>query len=286
VARSPDGAGVRQADPLTLAGIGDEAAPDLPGQLAALAAAGLGAIELRTVDGVALADLDDTGFAAVAAALSDVGVVCLDSRIGNWARPVTTPFEADLAELAVLARRCATLGCRFVRVMSYPNAGLPEREWRRRVVARLCVLVEHADRAGVVLLHENCAGWAGDSAERTLDLLDAVPGLGVLFDTGNGVAHGYDGYAMLTALAGHVTHVHVKDAVPGPRYTLPGTGDARVADCLRVLVDNGYRGALSLEPHLGVLPHDGMRHTPGAAERFADAGIALRRVLHETLACR
>jgi len=74
----------------------------------------------------------------------------------------------------------------------------------------------------------------------------------------------------------HVAHVHVKDAVAGPAYTLPGDGDARVADCLRLLLDNGYRGAFSLEPHLGVLPHRGMVHTPDAAARFVEAGTALR----------
>ncbi|MFI7677222.1 sugar phosphate isomerase/epimerase family protein [Actinophytocola sp. NPDC049390] len=275
------------AEPVILAGVGDEAAPDLAGQLAAVARAGLDAIELRTVDGVALSDLDDHAFADVVDALewSDTRVVCVDSRIGNWARPVTGPFELDLDELAVLARRCAVLGCRYVRVMSYPGGGLSERDWRARVVARLRVLADRAEQAGLVLLHENCAGWAGESARRTLDLLAAVdsPALGVLFDTGNGVAHGYAAHDMLSALVDHVAHVHVKDAVAGPRYTLPGQGWARVADCLRLLLDNGYRGAFSLEPHLGVLPHEGMTYTPDAAARFVEAGTALRRLVHETL---
>jgi len=276
--------------PFVLAGIGDEAAPDLPGQLAAVAAAGLDAIELRTVDGVALSDLDERAVADVLAALewSGTRVVCVDSRIGNWARPVTGPFAADLGELSVLARRCAALGCRYVRVMSYPNAGLSEPDWRAAVIERLRVLADRAERAGIVLLHENCAGWAAGSAERTLDLIAAVgsPALGVLFDTGNGVAHGYPAHAMLPALLDHVAHVHVKDAVAGPSttsYTLPGDGDARVADCLRLLLDNGYRGAFSLEPHLGVLPHQGMVHTRDAAARFAGAGIALRRLVTDVL---
>lgn len=275
-----------------LAGIGDEAAPDLPGQLAAVAAAGLDAIELRTVDGIALSDLDERAFADVFAALewSGTRVVCVDSRIGNWARPVTGPFAVDLGELSVLARRCAALGCRYVRVMSYPNAGLSDVDWRAAVVERLRVLADRAERAGIVLLHENCAGWAAESAERTLDLLAAVgsPALGVLFDTGNGVAHGYPAHAMLPALLDHVAHVHVKDAAAGPTYTptytLPGDGDARVTDCLRLLLDNGYRGAFSLEPHLGVLPHQGMVHTRDAAARFVEAGTALRGLMTDLLA--
>lgn len=275
-------------DHLTLAGIGDEAAPDLPGQLAAVAAAGLDAIELRTVDGTALSDLDDQAFAEVVRALewSGTRVVCVDSRIGGWARPVTGPFDLDLDELSVLARRCDALACRYIRVMSYPNDRLSDQDWRRRVTERTRVLADRAEQAGVVLLHENCAGWAGDSARRALDLLAAVnsPALGVLFDTGNGVPYGYSAFAMLTALVDHVAHVHVKDAVHGPRYTLPGDGDARVADCLRLLLDNGYRGAISLEPHLGVVPHQGMTHAPDAAALFVEAGAVLRRIVHETVA--
>jgi L-ribulose-5-phosphate 3-epimerase len=273
---------------ITLAGIGDEAAPDLPGQLAALTEAGCVAIELRTVHGIPLSEMDDCAFAAVAAGVAGAGlaVVCVDSRIGNWARSVTDAFEPDLDELNVLLARCAALRCRYVRVMSYPNAGLPEREWRRVVVERMRVLADRAEKAGVVLLHENCAGWAARSAARALDLLDAVgsPALRMLFDTGNGVPHGYSAYDLLTETVSHVAHVHVKDATGGPAattYTLPGEGDARVADCLRLLLDNGYSSAFSLEPHLGVVPHLGTGTRRDTASGFAAAVAALRRLVPE-----
>ncbi|TDV57501.1 sugar phosphate isomerase/epimerase family protein [Actinophytocola oryzae] len=190
----------------------------------------------------------------------------------------------------MLTRRCRMLDCPYISVMSYPNAGLSEQDWRRRVIERLRVLADRAERAGVTLLHENSAGWAGGNADRTLELLAAVdsPAFGVLFDIGNGVAHGYCPFDTLMTLVDRVAHVHVKDAVEGPRYTLPGEGSARVRDCLRLLLDNGYRGSFSLEPRLGVVPHGVGRHTPDAAARFADTGIALHRLMHETLAlwCR
>ena len=265
------------AEPV-LAGITDEAAPDLPGQLAVLAELGWSHVELRTVDGRAVADLDDAEFAVVEKDLAarDVRVVCLASRIGGWARPIDTPFEDDLAELTVLLRRCAALGTRFVRIMSYPNAGLPEQRWRERVIGRVSVLAESAGAAGVVLLHENCSGWAGTSAERALDLLDAVdnPALKLLFDTGNGVAHGYDGYALLREVVTHVEHVHIKDAV-GDRFVPPGSGDARVADCVALLRAHGYRGAWSLEPHVSLRPHEPGTLAPDAASAFVAAGRAM-----------
>lgn len=269
------------ADPV-LAGITDEAAPDLAGQLAVLAELGWSHVELRTVDGRAVADLDDAEFAVVAKALAacDVRVVCLASRIGGWARPVVTPFDEDLAELDVLLRRCAELGTRYVRIMSYPNAGLSERRWRDRVITRVSILAERAAVAGVVLLHENCSGWAAMSAERALDLLAAVdsPALKLLFDTGNGVAHGYDGYALLREVVEHVEHVHVKDAT-GDRFVLPGCGSARVADCVELLRANGYRGAWSLEPHVSLLPHASGALAPDAAFAFVAAGRAMAELV-------
>ncbi|MFE2072393.1 sugar phosphate isomerase/epimerase family protein [Streptomyces misionensis] len=271
-----------------LTGIGDEAAPDADGQLAALRRLGWTTVELRNIDGTALADLSPAAFGALARRLANAGVTvtAVASRIGNWSRPVTGDFGRDLAELDVLAERCAALGCRLVRIMSYPNDGLTEGDWADRVLARTAVLADRAERAGLVLVHENCAGWAGDRADRALRLLRAVdsPALRLLFDTGNGVPYGYDAPQMLRELAPHVAHVHIKDAVRLPdgstAYTLPGEGEAGVAGCLRILADHGYTGALSLEPHLAVRPHEGLTRAGGdAADLFVRAGRALAALL-------
>jgi len=67
---------------------------------------------------------------------------------------------------------------------------------------------------------------------------------------------------MLGPLLPWVEHVHVKDArKDGDKvvYTLPGEGVCRVSDCVRVLLDNGYQGAWTMEPHLSVRPHEGVR---------------------------
>ncbi|TSB31622.1 sugar phosphate isomerase/epimerase family protein [Streptomyces benahoarensis] len=270
------------------AGIGDEAAPDAEGQLAALHGLGWYAVELRSVDGVALADLAPAAFDALAGRLAATGtdVVCVDSRIANWSRPATDPFAQDLAELRTLAARCATLGTRHVRVMSYPDGGLPDDEWRRRVLDRMTALTRLAEDHGLVLLHENCHGWAGTRADRMLALLDHVasPALRLLFDIGNGVPHGYDAPALLDAVIDHVAHVHVKDAAAGPDgdvvYTLPGHGESGVAACLTALARRGWQGTWSVEPHTRLRPHDGTddRELDGIAA-FTAYGRALERLV-------
>ncbi|WP_243787952.1 sugar phosphate isomerase/epimerase [Saccharopolyspora gloriosae] len=272
-----------------LAGIGDEAAVDLTGQLAAIRRLGWSGIELRTVDGVALADLtaDDLRRTVRQVRAAELDVVCLASRIGNWERPITAPFDADLRELDALAEQCGEFGTRYVRIMSYPNDGLGEPEWGARARERVALLAERAVEHGITLLHENCAGWAATDADRMSRLLAAAPSLRLLFDTGNGIDHGYEALDLLRPIAGHVAHVHVKDATGSPgaaTYVRPGDGNARVVECLRLLLNSGYAGTFSLEPHLVTRPHDGVSADESAADRFVDAGRNLERTLRELLA--
>jgi sugar phosphate isomerase/epimerase len=268
-----------------LAGIGDEAGPAMADQLAAIAELGWDAIELRTVDGTSIADMDDHAFDDLAGALAEheVRTVCVDSRIGDWSTKITGDFGRDLDELRALAPRCATLGTQYLRIMSYPNGGLPEAEWERRALRRIRELATRAEQLGLVLLHENCAGWAGADAKRALDMLAEAdsPALRLLFDTGNGVAYGYSGLTMLADLVDQVAHVHIKDGVDGlfgPVWTVPGEGDADVAACLNLLAANDYRGALSIEPHLSLLPH-AAESGSGSTSGFVAAGRALESLL-------
>ncbi|WP_409473935.1 sugar phosphate isomerase/epimerase family protein [Streptomyces sp. HC307] len=280
----------RAAPGIRFAGIGDEAAADPAGQLDALRQLGWKAIELRNVNGVAIADLDDRAFDALADRIAAAGldVVCVDSRIANWSRPITGRFEDDVAELRLLARRCATLGTRYVRVMSYPNAGLDEEEWGKRVLDRMALLVRQAEQQGLVLLHENCSGWAGTRADRMLELLDRIgsPALRLLFDIGNGVPYGYDARALLGDVIDHVAHVHVKDARTGAEgrvtYTLPGDGESGVRSCLRALLDHGYTGAWSIEPHTHLRPHQDHDATSSdGVAAFVRYGRCLERLVRQ-----
>jgi L-ribulose-5-phosphate 3-epimerase len=252
---------------IVLGGIGDEAGNSLTDQIAAHRALGWRHIELRSIDGVALADLDSGQDEEIATVLRDAGmsVPVLCSRIGNWAASIAEDLDRDIGELRRLLVLADRLGSRFIRIMSYPNDGRDQRAWADEVIRRICSLVELAARAEKTLVVENCSGWAGSSADRTLTLLGAVdtPRLRVLFDVGNPVAHGYDGFAFLDAVIPYVAHVHIKDArrdASGEHvvFCAPGDGSAQLKNCLELLVRRGYRGMWSIEPHLKLIPHLGM----------------------------
>jgi len=276
---------------IELAGIGDEAAPELEGQIAAHRELGWSRIELRTLGGTQLGDLPVDEVAAAAEALDSAGldVVCVSSRIGAWGRTTRTPLELDIRELEALASRAASLRCRRVRVMSFLRDGADDGTWRREAHRRLRELARRAEQLDVVLLHENCAGFAGRGPDETLDLLEHVdsPALRLLFDTGNGLTYGYDSLDFLAATLPFVDHVHVKDGVAragGVDYVLPGAGDGRVVECLAMLVDAGYRGVWTIEPHLDVAPHRGeLIAGATAAAAFVDYGRALERLIAERL---
>lgn len=247
-----------------LTGIADEGGSSITEQLACHRALGWNTLELRSVDGTALArlaqrQLDNTCDEIVAAGFT---VPVLDSQIGNWRSDISDPFEYDIQELERLSSVARRLSSRMVRIMSYPNARdrVEEPAWKAEVFRRLKILAQRAEAAGLVLVHENCAGWAGRSPAHSQCLLDAVPGdsLQLLFDFGNGPEHGYLNAAWLEPLWPRIAHVHLKDASFLDNevvYTLPGEGVCELAAGVAYLIARGYRGWWSIEPHLSLIPH-------------------------------
>ncbi|OLR93994.1 sugar phosphate isomerase/epimerase family protein [Actinokineospora bangkokensis] len=270
---------------IRVCGIGDEAADSAAQQVAAHKQLGLDGIELRSVGGRRVHELSDPEVDRLVDLLDGLRVPVVDTPLGDWSTSIGTDAAADAHVLGRSARVARRLGCRYLRIMSYPNDGRSEHDWRAAVVTRVRLLAGIAEGLGVTLLHENCAGWAGRSARRALDLLAEVdsPALRLLFDTGNGVAHGYPGLPFLREVLPHVEHVHVKDGrrqAGAAVFCAPGSGTAQVAECVGLLLDSGYRGWFSLEPHVGVAPHLGVADDPvRRARAYADCVHSFRSLV-------
>ncbi|MNV20574.1 Inosose dehydratase [compost metagenome] len=274
---------------IKLSGLSDEAGPELADQIEAHQELGWSEIELRTVKGQALGDWDSALFNQVRSGISDASlkVTSVASRIANWERPITSDFEQDLEELRRISERMQHLGAKYVRIMSYPNDGLPEAEWRERVFDRIHILTELAREANIVLLHENCSGWAGTIPERAVELVEEVnsPHLRLLFDTGNGIAYRYNTFDYLTRVWPYVEHVHIKDGImqEGKEvYTFPGEGHSNVKESLIWLLEHNYKGILSIEPHLHLIPHlRQSQNSVGYRDSYIDYGQKLEKLLEE-----
>ncbi len=246
-------------------GISDEAGKDIDTQIRAHRELGWKHIELRNVDGVNVTDLCDETFEVVSGKVASAGLAVSDfgSQLCNWSRPITKHPGIDVQELKRAVPRMHQLGCKYIRTMSYPNAGWPDERWRREVVERLTALAAIAEDNGIVLVHENCDGWGGQGPGQTLELLESVgsESLKLVWDTGNPIAHDQDAWDYYRQVRDHIVYVHIKDAVKEPdggiRYTFPGEGDGRVQDVLSDLKSRGYQGGLSIEPHLAAVVHEG-----------------------------
>jgi len=267
-----------------LCGIGDEAAVELVRQIAIHRKLGLTGLELRGVDGRGVHELTDAEADAAAQAVAEAGltVPAVATPLGTWAVTVAVSDESEVDILRRAVRNAKRFGCRSLRIMSYPNDGRPETEWRAEAIRKVRVLAEVAAELDVQLLHENCNGWAGTSAERSLELLSEVDGLRLLFDIGNGIAYGYPSPPFLREVLPYVDHVHVKDGHTEQGeavFCWPGEGQAELAECLRLLREFEYQGWYSVEPHIAKIPHLGVSGDPDRmAEGYLEYVRRLRKV--------
>lgn len=261
-----------------LTGFADEASQDLDRQIEATKALGWNAIESRAIGGVNIHDLPEADFEAAAEKLDAAGVHvnCFGSTIANWAKQINDPFDITLAEVDRAIPRMQRLGTKLIRIMSYARCAGEDQMAEERFRRLREVTARFVD-AGLTPVHENCMNYGGMSAAHSLALVDNVPGLKLAFDTGNPAIlkdHSkpgddvQDGLEFLRAIRPHVAYVHVKDArLDGKReiYSYPGEGAGRVPEVLTELIDTGYDGGISIEPHMAAVFHD-----PDAAQASAD----------------
>jgi sugar phosphate isomerase/epimerase len=258
-----------------LTGFADEAASDLAGQIQATQALGWKYIESRNIGGVNIHDLPERDFETAVEQLGAAGIQvnCFGSAIGNWASKITDPFEVSLAQARRAIPRMQRLGAQLVRVMSY--AVLEERSAWDQLEAerfrRLRILTELFKDAGLTPVHENCMNYGGMSWQHTLKLLENVPGLKLVFDTGNPVFSAdcskpvphprQSSWEFYRQVKEHILYVHIKDGIwdkgkQTVKYTFPGEGEGEVERIVRDLVQNGYDGGFSMEPHLNLVQHE------------------------------
>ncbi len=257
-----------------LTGFADEAAKGIDGQIKATKELGWENIEARNIDGTNLHDISDAEFDVVYGKLQDAGVKinCFGSAIANWAKKIEDPFDITVREIKRAVPRMKKLGTKYIRVMSYApfkDRG-PEDQMEEERFKRLREIHKMFDGEGLMALHENCDNYGGLGWIYTMRIIENVPGLKLVFDTGNPVSsrdysksEPYPYQSSLefySKVKDHVEYIHIKDervnAETGElTYTWPGEGDGDVTEVVADALSSGYDGGISIEPHVASVFH-------------------------------
>jgi sugar phosphate isomerase/epimerase len=290
-----------------LSGFADEAADGVDGQIEVTRALGWSFIEARSIDGINIHDLSDKAFDEVRRKLEVAGVRvnCFGSTIANWSKSVDEPFAETLAAVDRAIKRMKILDASLIRVMSYAilkdevGRALADQKTEERF-RRLREISSRFLDSGITPVHENCFNYGGMSWEHTLELLAAVPGLKLVYDTGNpGLTPDFrkpfpypnqDARESYDKLREHIVYVHIKDGVRDPatgeeRYFFPDEGVCDVAVIVNDLLASGYAGGFSIEPHMAVVFHDaGITCSERARfDNYLEYGRRFERMLAEAL---
>ncbi|HVF84953.1 MAG TPA: sugar phosphate isomerase/epimerase family protein [Abditibacteriaceae bacterium] len=271
-------------------GIADEAGKSLATQIRAHQELGWKYIEVRNVDGEQLTNLSDDKFEKIVAQLqeADIQVSCFASGIANWATKITDDFHLSVDTLERAMKRMQRLDTKYIRVMSYPNDGLSEDDWRDECVRRFKELGARAEAANRVLVVENCDGWASTSPENYARFFQLVnmPSVQAVYDTGNPASHGdINTWNWYQAARPHLAYLHIKAHTTGEnaQHTWPDSGESCIAETLRDLSSAGYGGFISIEPHLKAVVHEGktISDEDAAYQTYVEYGQRLMKLAEQ-----
>jgi sugar phosphate isomerase/epimerase len=242
-----------------LTGFADEIAQELDAQIDGCKGLGIHYIEMRGVDGNNLIFHDDAKVGEIKKRLEDAGIrlSALGSPLGKIGieDPFAPHFE-DFKRAVEIAHRMDT---KNIRMFSFY---LPKEEEekevrssavRDEVFERLGRFADYAKANDAVLLHENEKGIYGDRAKECREIMDTFYGdhFKAVFDFANFVQVGQDTLEAYELMKDYIAYIHVKDAIKGSGKVVPvGFGDGNVKEILTKLFASGFKGFLSLEPHL------------------------------------
>ena len=241
---------------------------DVPSLLAWTVANGLEAIDLTTDSPAAVKAVSDAGLR--------IGSIDLPDNKGMIAADSGRRAEA-LARNSDCIRACTAAGPQnFFAVMLPEDPTLPRIENYGYMVDSFAALAGVLEKSGS---HYVIEGWPGPGAlcctpesYRAFFRDVPSPAMSVNYDPSHLIRMGIDPLRFLTGFVDRVHHVHGKDTeilaenlyqygheqpatfveriaygAHSWRYTIPGQGIFRWGEGLRILAENGYSGAVSIE---------------------------------------
>ncbi len=257
---------------MILTGFTDEASADIAEQIRVTRELGWSYLSARTINTANIHDISDDEFDRLYELLSEqnIQVAEFGSMIGSWSKSIHSDFGITQAEVERCIPRMKRLGVKIARIMSYAQEPWGSNQHEDERFKRLRWITQQFKSEGLIAAHENCMNWGGFSADHTLRLLDEVPDLKLIFDTGNPIfqrdrskSEPYPWQNSLEfyhAVKHAIVHVHVKDATMSKEdkvnYVFAGEGNAYIQEILTDLHRSDYQGFIAIEPHVGKVFHE------------------------------
>jgi 3-dehydroshikimate dehydratase len=267
---------------LKLAAFADEISPQLDDQIKFCVKNQISHFELRGVYGKNVLDFDEPLRKEIKAKLADhgLGVACIGSPIGKV--KIDEPWAAHFERFKIAVDAAEFFSAPMIRVFSYyPPEGGNILEHQEEVIGRFGIKVDYVKDRNVTLVHENEKAIFGEKGRECQVLMKKInsPKLRSAFDFANFVQAGERPRNNWPLLKPFTTHIHVKDAMLKDGKVVPaGEGDGDIASILRDAYASGYRGFLSLEPHLAA---HGQFSGFSGADLFQKAVDALKKICAE-----
>lgn len=242
---------------LIISGFSDEISSDFDTQLEVVSKLGMHYISLRGVDGKNIGEFTvDEIQESVLPRLqrSGIGVSSIGSPIGKVFINDEDSFAKQKNMLDRLCQISNLLNCNYIRIFSfYIPKGEDADNYRDEVISKLKEYAAIAEKYDVILLHENEKDIYGDIARRCHEILKEVasPAFKGIFDFANFVQCGEDTQECYDLLKDEIVYIHIKDAVTtDSQNVVCGTGEGKIPELLAQFIRSGYKGFLTLEPHL------------------------------------
>lgn len=242
---------------LLISGFSDEISSDFDTQLEVVAELGMRYISLRGIDGKNIGDFTvEEVKESVQPRLQQagIGVSSIGSPIGKVFINDDEGFAKQKTMLDTLCQIANLLECKFIRIFSFY---IPKDEdadnYRDEVISKIKEFAAIADQYDVILLHENEKDIYGDIGRRCHEILKEVGSahFKAIFDFANFVQCGEDTQECYDLLKDEVVYIHIKDAVTTESQNVVcGTGEGKIPEILAQAIQSGYKGFLTLEPHL------------------------------------
>ncbi|MEM6259364.1 MAG: TIM barrel protein [Planctomycetota bacterium] len=236
----------------TLSAFADEAADSVADQIAALTAANIDHVDLRSVDGINIVELPVDHAVKVKQMLDNAGI-----KVGMYGSPIGKTDIADdvaieLSRIDHLGKMLDVFGATNVRAFSFYNKdGLPSDEWKAKSLDKLGQLRDRAAALGLVLYHENETEVYGDHPDQIVELAELRNNsFKLIYDFANYQRTGAEPWANWQRLKPMTDALHFKDQKKSGDHVPIGKGDTMANEIMADAVATGWSGPCTLEPHL------------------------------------